>query len=265
MADCVAVIPHPDNSARAAALAAQLHLPLLQSDAPPPAAVIALLRYRQHVLELAPVDCRQSGPISVDFCAGANAHRLQGGAELIAKAVRGRSKDQLHVLDATAGLGRDSFVLASRGFVVSMLERSPIVAALLADGLERARNCGDARLEEIVSRMTLLSIDAQTYLQSLNEAACPDVIYLDPMFPPSDKSALVKKDMRLFQQLFHSGDESDEAGEARLLALARQRARLRVVVKRPRKAEPLAQVAPDYALAGKAVRFDVYLPKPLTL
>jgi 16S rRNA (guanine1516-N2)-methyltransferase len=268
MSDRVAVIAYPDSSERAAILAAQLHLPLVSADsllsfstAALPHSVHALLCFRDGVLELAPVDGRQSGPICVDFCTGANAHRLQGGAELIAKAVRGRSKEQLSVLDATAGLGRDSFVLASRGFVVSMLERSPIVAALLADGLERARHCGDPRLEEVVSHMTLMPIDARTYLQVLNEPECPDVIYLDPMFPPSEKSALVKKEMRLFQQLFHSGEAVDAAGESRLLTLARQHARLRVVVKRPRKAEPLALVAPDYALEGKSVRFDVYVTR----
>jgi 16S rRNA (guanine1516-N2)-methyltransferase len=261
MSAALFVLDHPDSHQRAAALAARLSLPLHASLANA-SAFVAALEFRGDCLQMRPVDDKQSGPVCVDFCTGANAHRLQGGAELIVKAVRGRSKDNLTVLDATAGLGRDSFVLASRGLVTHMLERSPIVAALLADGIERARHCGDARLEEVVSRMSLQSIDACSYLAALPESSLPDVIYLDPMFPPSDKSALVKKEMRLFQQLFHTA-QADGVGEddAELLLRARRAARLRVVVKRPRKAQALANAQPDYALEGKSVRFDVYLPQ----
>lgn len=252
----VCFFDHPDSHERAAALAAQLSIPLQQTLSVP-GDYVAALEYRDGRLQLRPADERQSGPVFVDFCAGANAHRLQGGAELIVKAIRGRSKESLTVLDATAGLGRDSFVLASRGLTVKMLERSPIVAALLADGLQRAQHCGDAQLEVIAERMTLQAGEASAYLRALDAAQKPDVIYLDPMFPPSDKSALVKKEMRLFQQLFHGAEDDASA----LLVQARQSARLRVVVKRPRKAEPLAQQASDYSLDGKSVRFDVYVAR----
>lgn len=247
--------PHERAShERAAALAARLALPL-HDVAPLDSDYVAALQFCADRLQLQPADARQSGPVFVDFCGGANAYRLQGGAELIVKAVRGRSKEMLRVLDATAGLGRDSFVLASRGLQVQMLERSPLIAALLEDGLERARHCGDTRLEAIVSQMALQPMEAGAYLTELAPSQHPDVIYLDPMFPATDKSALVKKEMRLFQQLFH-GVEDDYAA---LLNLSRQRARLRVVVKRPRKSEPLAHAKPDYALEGKSVRFDVYI------
>ncbi|HSB96030.1 MAG TPA: class I SAM-dependent methyltransferase, partial [Spongiibacteraceae bacterium] len=108
--------------------------------------------------------------------------------------------------------------------------------------------------------------EALDYLQALPEFARPDVIYLDPMFPPSQKSALVKKEMRLFQQLLHrpeahatAVDEQQAADE--LLRVARRVARIRVVVKRPAKAQFFAASAPDYALSGKAIRFDVYVVK----
>jgi 16S rRNA (guanine1516-N2)-methyltransferase len=251
----VAVLSESESMQRAASLAAQLRLPLIQTlSAQLPADCVALLQFCAGRLQLQPVDAKQSGPVFVDFTGGANAYRLQGGAELIVKAVRGRSKENLRVLDATAGLGRDSLVLASRGFQVDMLERSPIVAALLADGLERGANSVDARLEQIVSLMTLHNTDALIYLRKLKENDRPDVIYLDPMFPPTEKSALVKKEMRLFQQLFHGLDERYDE----LLILAKNCARLRVVVKRPRKAEALAGQTPNYALEGKSVRFDVY-------
>lgn len=256
MPPAVCILDRSGCHERAVALASRLSIPLRQNIAVG-GDCVAALEYRGDQLQLRPADERQSGPVFVDFCAGANAHRLQGGAELIVKAVRGRSKDTLNVLDATAGLGRDSFVLASRGLRVLMLERSPIVAALLADGLERASRCGDAHLEEIVSRMSLQSVEAGAYLAAIEAGQQPDVIYLDPMFPPGDKSALVKKEMRLFQQLFH--DTGDDG--ASLLTLSRQHARLRVVVKRPRKAQPLAGLAPDYALDGKSVRFDIYVAR----
>jgi len=242
-----------DGSERVGALALELALPLL--DAGGCAGCDAYLRYAGDRLQLYPADSRQSGPIAVDFCAGANAHRLQGGAELIVKAVRGRSREALRVLDATAGLGRDAFVLAGRGFCVQMLERSPVVAALLADGLARALACPEPDIAAIARRLDLIRADAVAYCNALTENQRPDVIYLDPMFPASQKSALVKKEMRLFQQVLH-GDDGDEGA---LLRSARAKARLRVVVKRPLRAAALAALPADYAISGKAVRFDVYV------
>lgn len=259
----VAVLSNSESALRAANLAKRLQLPLIHElsdagSAQMPANCVALLQFCEGRLQLQPVDTKQSGPVFVDFAGGANAYRLQGGAELIAKAVRGRSKQPLRVLDATAGLGRDSLVLASRGFQVDMLERSPIVTALLADGIERGINSADPRLEQIVRLMTLRNADALDYLRSLKDDETPDVIYLDPMFPPTEKTALVKKEMRLFQQLFHGLDEHLDESYGELLTLAKKSTRLRVVVKRPRKAEFLAGQTPNYALEGKSVRFDVY-------
>jgi 16S rRNA (guanine1516-N2)-methyltransferase len=235
---------------RATALADQLGLPLVDRDGDLPADCVALLEFAGDVLQLRPCDRQQSGPVAVDFAGGANRHRLQGGAELIARAVRGRAREPLRVLDATAGLGRDAFVLAARGFEVALLERSPVVAALLADGLARARSAEPA-VAEIAARMSLRNADAVAWLPVAEERF--DVICLDPMFPGSGGTALAKKEMRLFQQL-----QLDAGDEAELLRAARAAARLRVVVKRPLKAPPLAQQRPDYALEGRAVRFDVY-------
>lgn len=235
-------------------LADQLLLPLIADVAELPADCTAWLGFSDSRLRLFPADARQSGPIGVDFDDGAAWRRAQGGAELIVKAVRGRSKQPLHVLDATAGLGRDSFVLASRGFQVTAVERNPIVAALLADGLARAAATSAA---EIAARIDLRQGDAIDYLAVLPPSQQPDVVYLDPMFPAAQKSALVKKEMRLFQQLLHG--PVDLALDAQLLQMARNTARLRVVVKRPARAQPLADAAADYALPGKAIRFDVYI------
>jgi 16S rRNA (guanine1516-N2)-methyltransferase len=245
---------------RSTALAQTLAAPLIISPEQLPKDCVAYLQFCDSRLQLFPADARQSGPVFVDLVAGATAHRLRGAGELIVKAVKGRSKETLRVIDATAGLGRDSAVLAGYGFSVTLLERNPIVVALLADGIERAAQSDDARLEAIVSSMQLHCVDAAAYLNTLPESESPDVIYLDPMFPPSEKSALVKKEMRLFQQILHGADENNVVDEyENLLAVARARARLRVVVKRPRKAVVLAGAAPNYSVEGKAIRFDVYV------
>ncbi len=250
MPGAVAVRAAAPDDTRAAALAQSLQLPLIDVGSPLPEGIAATLAFAGDVLTLAPRDARQSGPIQVDFCGGANRHRLQGGAELIVRAVRGRAREALSVVDATAGLGRDSFILASRGVDVTLLERSPVIAALLDDGLRRARESGDATVAAIAARMALNCVDAGQWLA----AGGADVVYLDPMFPDLGQSALAKKEMQLFQQL-----ALDRGDEAALLVAARQAARLRVVVKRPRKAPPLAGQPADYALEGRSVRFDVYV------
>lgn len=194
------------------------------------------------------------GPVGVDFCGGASDfRRTRGGGELIVKAVGGPGSSLPGVLDATAGLGRDSFVLASRGYRVAMCERVPVIAELLADGLRRAGECGDGEVVTIAGRMQLYPGNAIDYLQACDEAQRPDVVLIDPMFPASRKSALVKKDMQAFQAVVGADTDSE-----RLFAVAMATARHRVVVKRPRKGENIGDRAPGFSITGKAVRFDVY-------
>jgi 16S rRNA (guanine1516-N2)-methyltransferase len=184
--------------------------------------------------------------------------RKQGGGkgQMIAKAVGVRAGVYPRVLDATAGLGGDGFVLASLGCQVTLLERVAAVRALLEDGLEQARRYAlaqDADLLRVLDRISLVETDAAAYLPDLSEAERPDVVYLDPMFPVRTKSALVKKEMRVFHSLV--GQDTDADG---LLATALSSARYRVVVKRPRLAPPLADRAPNHVLEGKTNRYDLY-------
>lgn len=255
------MLPATDDAAQevAAALAARLGLPCTAA-ADQAELLLAFTataagpaRGQYAALELRPADGR-CGAVRVDFDAPALRHRLQGGAELVARAVRGRSREPLQVVDATAGLGRDALVLAANGFAVTMIERSPIVAALLADGLARAQASEVAETAAIAARLALVCADATQWLAAVVAEARPDVVYLDPMFPDERKSALPRKEMQLFQQLLEHGPEDPQ-----LLAAARRAARLRVVVKRPIKGPLLAGVAPSHQLSGKAVRFDVYL------
>lgn len=195
----------------------------------------------------------EKSAVRVDFAGGA-AHyrRTKGGGELIAKAVNHTAKPR--VWDATGGLGRDAFVLASAGLQVEVFEQHPAAACLLADGLRRARE--EAQTAEIAARIRLHRADAVSGMQALlaTEAA-PEVVYLDPMYPERQKSASVKKEMAYFHELIGS-----EQNEAALLGAARSVARKRVVVKRPRLGMFLNGEEPAYQYEGKSTRFDVYLP-----
>lgn len=193
------------------------------------------------------------GPVRVDFVGGAVAHRRRqggGSGQMIAKAIGIQPGIRPEVLDATAGLGRDAFVLAQLGCAVSLIERQPVIAALLADGLRRARL--DEEVAPIVARMQLMQGDAITLMREWS-ASPPQVIYLDPMFPHRDKSSLVKKEMLLLRPVV--GDDLDAPA---LLDAALGLATHRVVVKRPRKAPNVDTRTPGYVLEGKSSRFDIY-------
>ncbi|MBL4828200.1 MAG: class I SAM-dependent methyltransferase [Spongiibacteraceae bacterium] len=213
-----------------------------------------LLTYTAQGLALQQTGPKAAGPVVVDFLSGASQYRRRsGGGEMIVKAVGGNKQQLPYVLDATAGLGRDSFVLASWAYRVTALERSAVVASLLTDGLERAALSDDLALQEVMARLQMKHVDACEYLSGLQTQDWPDVIYIDPMFPVSKKSALVKKQMRAFHQVVGADQDS-----AQLLELALQSANYRVVVKRPKKAVFIADKKPSFSLEGKAVRFDVY-------
>lgn len=209
-------------------------------------------------LELRKRDEPAFGAVYVDFVNGTVAHRRKfggGKGQSIAKAVGLNKGIVPTVLDATAGLGRDAFVLASLGCKVQLLERHPVVAALLDDGLERAR--ADVEIGAWVSeRLSLLHTSSHDALASFvsDETVCPDVVYLDPMYPHKKKSALVKKEMRMFQALV--GADLDADG---LFEPAYQLAAKRVVVKRPGYAEFLAGKKPSIQVEMKKNRFDIYI------
>ena len=198
------------------------------------------------------------GPVRVDFVEGGAAHRRQfggGSGQMIAKAVGIQPGIRPRVLDATAGLGRDAFVLATLGCEMVLFERQPLIAALLEDGLRRGRE--DAEVRSIVERMRLQQGNAIELMGQWKDEP-PQVIYLDPMFPHREKSALVKKEMRLFRPFV--GDDLDAGA---LLEHALALASHRVVVKRPRKAPTIDGLNPGYSLEGKSSRYDIYPKKKL--
>lgn len=201
------------------------------------------------------------GPVRIDFLRGAMGYRRKHGGgrrQALARAIGLKEGYRPTVIDATAGLGRDAFILAELGCRVRMLERSPIIHALLEDGLQRAAT--DPACAEIIrTRITLTLGEAVKVLalppsSPTSPFAATEVIYLDPMFPIREKSALVKKEMRLLRRI--SGDDADAD---LLLAAALGRAERRVVVKRPRSAPPIPGPPPSFSLSGKSNRFDIYL------
>lgn len=199
------------------------------------------------------------GPVRAEFVTGKMGYRREhggGAGQLVAKAVGlQKTRATLHVVDATAGLGQDAFVLASLGCRVTLFERNPVIHALLADGLARAALNVDCAA--IVERMRLLDGSSIDWLAQA-DAEAADIVYLDPMFPHRDKSALVKKEMQVFRTIV--GDDEDSG---QLLAGALERARYRVVVKRPRKAPAIEGPEPTTRIEGKSSRYDVYSIKAL--
>ena len=255
-----------------------------------------LLEFTEQGLVLRPSADKGYGSILCDFASSEHSHRRRhggGNGQAIAKAVGVSGKFAPQVLDLTAGLGGDGFVLASLGCKVCMLERNPIVHSLLADGLSRGVQVGrkdaqqgDDELEQVISRLSLLEGNAASYLSDLvdklvgaareqgkeqgkeqpkeqpkepeNEVWRPDIVYVDPMFPLRKKSAKVKKEMQAFHAIVGTDPDADD-----LLANALAVAQYRVVVKRPAGAGFLAETKPNYSLEGKSTRYDIYALKKL--
>jgi 16S rRNA (guanine1516-N2)-methyltransferase len=202
------------------------------------------------------------GPVPVTFDAPALRHRRRGGQnELLGRAVGWRARRSPRVLDATAGYGHDAFTLADLGCEVVMCERNPVLATLLERALLRARDSADDWLRDVAIRLRLLAGDARDLPRTQLDLI--DVICLDPMFP-QQRRALPSKEMQVLAALLAAepapGEESPgEADDAQLLAWACDQAVDRVVVKRPRRAPPLAGRSPSHTVTGRAVRFDVYV------
>ena len=194
-------------------------------------------------------------PLCIDFSTGKSRHRrLYGGGrgQHLARAIGLKKHPHPVLVDATAGLGRDAFVLATLGCRVTMLERSAVIAALLGDGLQHAQESDDEAVRKITQQMQLVHADAINWLKS--GTGRTDVIFLDPMFPARKKSALVKKEMRFFQDIVGRDQDIDALFTAALDVATR-----RVVVKRPVKSGYVKERTADFSIGGKTTRYDIYL------
>ncbi len=231
---------------KAQALAERLSLPLIEASSPWLANSIRL-RYQDAVLYALSVDpAGAEMAVKADFQQVLSTRRRQQAqGELLIKAVQGRQRQPLFILDATAGMAADSMVMAAMGHQVLALEQSSVVYEVVQDGLQRAAHAGISLLPD------LHQAEAVAWL-TINAEQMFDVIYLDPMFAESSKRALPRKNMQLLRRLTEA-----QTGSETLWSLAKTRARLRVVVKRPLKGGPLAG-SPDYSIKGQRIRFDIY-------
>ncbi len=152
------------------------------------------------------------------------------------------------VVDGTAGLGLDMLLLARMGYQVTAIERSPVFAALISDGVDR--------INAVSSDLSIKSFFADTRSVSQYSDENFDAVYLDPMFPEGRKpSVKVARPLTVLRE-FCKDDDSDTA---ELIATAIRWARKRVIVKRPNFAEPLKPERLSMSMRGKLVRYDIYL------
>ncbi len=234
-------------------LAATLALPLLPE---PEGDLDLLLLVDAAGPALRPLGPGASGPVRCRFDDGTLRHRRRGGHnETIGRALAVGRAGPVRIIDGTGGFARDAFVLADLGAEVTVCERQPVLAVLLAEAIASAAGGDDPWLREVAGRLQLVAADVRTLPPDTLSTA--DAIYLDPMFPVAGKRAASGKAMTVLQHLL----DDDEAAAAALVDWALAQPVSRVVVKRPRRAPPLGGRRPSHSLPGRAVRFDVY-PNP---
>lgn len=194
-----------------------------------------------------------AGELRVDFVSGAVAHRLRfggGRGQALPKAMGLRAGKTPTIIDATAGLGRDAFLLASLGAQVVLIERSEQMHDLLVDGMQRAFDEG-GEFREIIGRMTLMKGDAKHLLPEL----AGEAILIDPMHPERKNSALVKRELRQVREIVGADDDA-----ADLVRVALKHAQNRVVLKWPAKADPIEGIQKcSHQILGKSTRYDVFM------
>ncbi len=190
---------------------------------------------------------QRHSPLTIDFTAPY--YRYRGGTEWLPKALK--NLPHPHLADTTAGWARDSWLLAYRGFHLTLFERNPYLQLLLRQGIKRAQSTPS--IAAIAKRLSLEAQDAINHLQTQTTSAY-SAIYLDPMYPNKRKNAKVKKDMQALHQLL-GGEEQDAQT---LLQLSRAKAQQRTIVKRPQGAPLLSPDAPTYQIHAPNTRFDVY-------
>ncbi|MGE3973377.1 MAG: class I SAM-dependent methyltransferase [Bdellovibrionales bacterium] len=166
----------------------------------------------------------------------------------------GSLKDSPFVLDATAGLAKDAFLMALKGHHVTALEQNKSLFLLVQDAI--ARSNGKVEALKFLEHLNENSFE---FLQKLKEKKF-DAIYLDPMYPQRESSALPKKEMQVLRELLHVDEKTFEQTDedtTQLLTLALEKSKKRVVLKRPLWAPKLSK--PRHSQEGKLSRFDVYI------
>ncbi len=215
------------------------------------------IEFKDALVCLKSLDHKKHGPIFSDFsCKSLEYRRLSRGVkqEAIARAVGVSGNYRPDVIDLTAGMGDDAFILASLGCNVTLVERNPVVFSLLENGFDRAQSYDALNIDirEIVKRMRIVFMDGSTFLNI--DSVSADVIYLDPMYQKRRKSSAVRKEMQAFHSIIGTDEDAPN-----LVSVALKKARYRVVVKRPLRAEYLSNSEPSFSIKGKTTRFDIFV------
>ncbi len=191
----------------------------------------------------------------LDFGQGRIGYRVAHAEQnhLLARAVGLSGTTRRRVLDMTGGLGRDAYILASLGCELTVIERHPLIFALLENALQRA--CTTPVGARIAAHLHLRLGDSIEYLKSLGDTINFDVIYLDPMYPETSSTALVKKEMQLLRTLLPAEPNQTE----KLLQAASASRVRRIVLKRPLHAPSL--FTPVGTIKARSTRYDLYTGK----
>ena len=249
-APAVIVVFGNSSDVRERALASHLNIELVEDDALANYEVQFYLKYLPAGLSLCESGKNAAGPTRVDFYDAGLTLRASDSIKQqnLIRALGLKKHPSSRILDGMAGLGKDAFLMACAGCSVQMLEKSPIVHALLKDGLER--------LSVGMGGVSNPSLE----LQQADFLSCDynkqnfDIVYLDPMYPIAGRKSRAKKDMDRLHELV-----GIDTQEHRQLDKALSIAGRRVIIKRPKNAPDFAAKKPDISYRGSSSRFDVYL------
>jgi len=206
-------------------------------------------------LELYNRENTKQKPIKVDFTSKKNNYRcfhFKKKNEVLSKVIGIKKSYFPSILDVTAGLGNDAFMFSFLGCQVTMIERNPIVAALLKDGLQRGYE--DKKIGYWLKKRLRLIVEDSFNMFKM-PISKPDIIYLDPMYPSHHKKSLPKKNMQIFRKLIGYDFNSEK-----LLNISRKLAKNRIIVKRPHYAKPLSEDKVNFIITTRNHRFDIYQP-----
>lgn len=207
--------------------------------------------YENEILYLK--DCNLDLPaISSNFSDGTSSFRIKniGINQDLFRAV-GINKDTKTIVDTTAGLGKDSFLFSLYGTNIIMLEQNSLIYNITKDAINRAVN--NKELSNFVKKIQFFNCNSIDFLK--NNDVKPDCVYLDPMFPKTNKNALSKKEMQIFHNLAFYGNNEE------LFNVSMEKTKNRVVIKRKINSEYLVNKEPDFKIKGRVIRFDIYLKK----
>jgi len=193
-------------------------------------------------------EARSRNKFHINFNSGSTGWRVKrADHEKLIKKALGKSEHPLNILDCTAGMLQDTLLFLSLGHQVTALEQSKILFHLLRDGISRSED------QNIFKKLDLIHTNACSYAA---QAKNFDVIYFDPMYPPTKKNALSSGRLDYISKISEvESIENNASKDFQVLQLISAR---KMVVKRPIKAEPFS-LQTNYQVSGKTTRFDIYI------